>query len=349
MQENFFWSFDIVHYIDEYNTIIRNRFNNQLMVRKISSAECYPVLCMIKNIHHKNLMGIYDVILENDICISICEFINGYTLDYLVENNGVFKEKKAKQIMTDVCNGLTALHKNGIIHKDIKPSNIILSDDNTAKIIDFDISRTQKPGKTKDTSTFGTVGYASPEHFGFSQSDEKTDIYSCGVLLNYLLTGREPQEYLYPGTLRYIIQDCTEIDKEKRYRNAEELKLVLKGKIKPKKRDYIPLPGFRGRHILPKILMSVLLFIYFLMFYIYIRFMITGDSTLRSYTLSEQFLNLFIFFFCFTAFPYIFFGDVGKLSEKLNPRNPKKGKSFLTFFGVLSIILGFILLFAQIK
>ena len=349
MKNDYLWYYDIVSVIDEQSTLIRNKYNNQLMIKKDSSPECYEVLKIIQNIQNINLMKIYDVRLHNNICISICEYISGYTLDYLVEHKGPMKEKEAKEIVSAVCCGLSALHKNNIIHKDIKPSNVMISSDNIVKIIDFDISRTYKSGKNKDTTTLGTIGYASPEHFGFSQSDEKTDIYSCGVLLNYLLTGSEPDLCLYPGVLRYIILKCIEIDKEKRFRNAYELSLALKGKIKVSKGDFLPLPGFRGRHIIPKILMTLLIIAYFFLMFSYIYMYATNNPGIANWSMKMIYYNFIIVFICFTGAPYILFGDVGKLSEKINPRNPKNGIYVLRVFGILFIILGIILMFLEIK
>lgn len=349
MNKTLLWSYDTIVEINIATSMVKNRYNGQIMMKKLSAAECFTLYRKIQNIQEKHLMRIFDVQMNNNLCEILCEYVPGYTLDYLVEKNGPFKEKKAREIMVQLCEGLKALHDNGIIHKDIKPSNVIMAPDGTVKIIDFDISRTKKPNQTKDTAIFGTAGYASPEHFGFAQTDEKADIYSCGVLFNFLLTGKKPDELMYDGPAAYIIQQCIQIDKEKRFNNSNELKAAILGKYRPESRTYRPLPGFRKKNFLLNSFTAVMITFYLLGLFAYIHAIVTGDASMSSFTTSQKILDFMAIFLFFTLFPYILFGDIGLLSEKINPKNPRNGKYVLNALGIISIILGFLCLFLQIS
>ena len=221
------WDFSLVSQIRKNLDLVQNKFTRQLMVRRISPAADYPVLQTLCRIKHRNLMEIYDVKTQDGVCISLCEYINGMTLDMRVEYYQPFDIRSAKDILCQICDGLSQLHINGIVHRDIKPGNVMITDDGTVKIIDYSISRLIKPEQRKDTTVLGTAGYASPEQFGFTQTNGKTDIYACGVLLNYLLTGKLPNEQLHQGPLTTVIQQCIEIDENKRFASADELKKVL--------------------------------------------------------------------------------------------------------------------------
>ena len=121
-----------------------------------------------------------------------------------------------------------ALHNSGIVHRDIKPDNIIICDDNNVKIIDFDISKIYKSNQRSDTQTLGTVGFAAPEQFGMQQSDARTDLYSLAVLLNVLLTGEHPSVKMCENKkILKVMKKCLSINPDERYSTAEELYNVL--------------------------------------------------------------------------------------------------------------------------
>lgn len=341
------WDFSLVSQIRKNLDLVQNKFTRQLMVRRISPAADYPVLQTLCRIKHRNLMEIYDVKTQDGVCISLCEYINGMTLDMRVEYYQPFDIRSAKQILCQICDGLSQLHINGIVHRDIKPGNVMITDDGTVKIIDYSISRLIKPEQRKDTTVLGTAGYASPEQFGFTQTNGKTDIYACGVLLNYLLTGKLPNEQLHQGPLTTVIQQCIEIDENKRFASADELKKVLQGKKINRRRPFRPLPGFRSKHVFPKIITVFFYIVWIFMLFVYINgFSMIMSSSLKN--IIQQLILMADIMVFWSALPYLLFGDVFRMSERINPDNPRNGKYVLRILGTASIILGFVLIFVSL-
>lgn len=208
-------------------SIVRLRHNNlkkDIICRKFSgNGDVYKIL---QNIRFKNLPDIFEFAENDGKVIVLEEFISGTTVADIL-SSGLYNEKGVKAVVKEVCNALIVLHSYGIVHRDIKPENIMITDSGTVKLIDFDASRIFKNGKSKDTMIIGTAGYAAPEQLGFAQSDERTDIFALGVLMNVMLTGEHPTNKLYKGKLTKVIEKCIQLDPEKRYQNAEELKKSL--------------------------------------------------------------------------------------------------------------------------
>jgi len=118
------------------------------------------------------------------------EYFEGITLEDYIKDNGVISNYQARGIILKLCDILEYLHLQTppVIHRDIKPQNIIYTSDGNVKLIDFGISRKYNPEGRNDTACLGTKEYALPEQFGFSQTDRRTDIYALGVLMVFLLT-----------------------------------------------------------------------------------------------------------------------------------------------------------------
>ena len=206
-------------------------------VRKyILNEDCVAVYLKIMGIHHKNLPVIYSVGLEDGSTCILEEFVYGETLEEQLEHRKKWKElytdKEAAEIGIQLCEALEELHRQNpkIVHRDMKPGNIIIGDNGQIKLMDFDIARVVKPEQANDTKLLGTMGYASPEHFGYGQTDAKSDIYSVGVLLHELVTGETMQgnRNIAKSRMRRIINKCTRLEKKKRYRNVLELKEDLR-------------------------------------------------------------------------------------------------------------------------
>lgn len=182
-----------------------------------------PAYELLKVCHHENLPDILDSVICADGYIILEEFISGISV---ADVAGRYTYKGAKTVVLGVCKAVQSLHERRIIHRDIKPENILISSDGTVKLIDLNASRIPT-GKPKDTVMLGTIGYASPEQLGVCESDERSDIYAIGVLLNVMLTGEHPSKQLAKGRAGKIVQKCTRIDPDSRFSSAQELMQAL--------------------------------------------------------------------------------------------------------------------------
>ncbi len=176
----------------------------------------------LKGLVNKNIPTVYEAIAFEDGQIVLEELIDGLTAAEVLEQNN-YTFRGAKTVLRDVCNALLTLRDLNIVHRDIKPENIMIDKGGNPKLIDFDASRIYNSNSSADTTVLGTIGYAPPEQYGISQSDEKSDIYALGVLLNVMLTGAHPSKTLAKGRAGRIVLKCTQIDPDSRYKTIEEL------------------------------------------------------------------------------------------------------------------------------
>lgn len=145
----------------------------------------------IAGISHPNIVGIYDVGEENGMYYIVMELVDGITLKKYIEEKGKLSVKEAVGISLQIANGLEAAHSNHIIHRDIKPQNILIARDGTAKVTDFGIAKAAS-SNTITANAMGSVHYISPEQARGGYSDEKSDIYSLGVTMYEMLSGTLP-------------------------------------------------------------------------------------------------------------------------------------------------------------
>ncbi|MBQ3403963.1 MAG: serine/threonine protein kinase [Oscillospiraceae bacterium] len=168
---------------------------------------------------------------ENDnMTVTVREYIDGVPLSrYAAENR--LSQQEAVGICVQLCDILACLHhrERAIIHRDIKPQNVIIRPDGSAALIDFDIARVYRSGGDTDTTFFGTPDYAPPEQYGFSQTDTRTDIYSLGILLRWLLTGstKEDSRIRIYSPLAKIIGKCTSFAPKDRFSDVSQVKRAL--------------------------------------------------------------------------------------------------------------------------
>lgn len=179
----------------------------------------------LKGIRQENLPIVYETFILSDGMMVLEEYIDGLNVAQISEAGHISK-KGAVKIVKSICNALTVLHENRIVHRDIKPENIMVNNKGRVVLIDFNSSRTVSL-KSKDTEILGTIGYASPEQMGLTQTDARTDIYALGILLNVLITGKHPSEEMAKGRFGKIINKCTAISPDDRYQTAEQLKKEL--------------------------------------------------------------------------------------------------------------------------
>lgn len=144
-------------------------------------------------ITNPHVVSIYDVGFENGLYYIVMEYVDGITLKGYIAEKHVLPWRQAADFAAQICEGLSAAHKQNVIHRDIKPQNIIMTDKQVLKVTDFGIARaTTQATTTTSTSTIGTVHYLSPEQARGGYTNERTDIYSLGVVLYEMLTGRLP-------------------------------------------------------------------------------------------------------------------------------------------------------------
>ena len=179
----------------------------------------------LQNIRHINLPEIYDVMEMDDGQIVLEEYIDGLTVAQVMEIDK-YRSSGARKVILGLCDALTALHNRGIVHRDVKPENVMVEKSGRVVLIDFNVSRIESDA-SKDTVIMGTVGYASPEQLGLAQTDARTDIYAIGVLYNVMLTGQHPSVTIAPGKAGRIVRKCTAVNPNERYQTAIELWTAL--------------------------------------------------------------------------------------------------------------------------
>ena len=210
---------------------------------------------------HPNIVNVYDVGEEKGIYYIVMELVDGITLKNYIGKKGYLGYKEAVTIALQVSMGLEAAHRNHIIHRDIKPQNIIISREGKVKVTDFGIAK----AATSDTITsnvMGSVHYTSPEQARGGFSDEKSDVYSLGVTLYEMLTGEVPfdgestvaiairhiQEPMpspkklnkdIPYSVEQIVLKCCEKSPDRRYQNMQELASDLKKAISDPDGDFV--------------------------------------------------------------------------------------------------------------
>lgn len=149
----------------------------------------------IAGLSHPNIVKVFDVIYSDEVPAIVMEYIDGITLKEYIEREGVLKWKEVLHYIVQVLRALQHAHDKGIVHRDIKPHNIMLLMDGTIKVMDFGIARFARfETKTISGKVIGSVHYISPEQACGDVTDHKTDIYSVGVMLFEMLTGRLPFE-----------------------------------------------------------------------------------------------------------------------------------------------------------
>lgn len=202
---------------------------NAVYIRKTVNGTGLPYRALAQ-INTSGLPKIYCCAEADGKTYVVEEYINGVNLQDELEQGKIFTEKQVLQIALRLCDVLLAIHSKGILHRDIKPGNIILQN-GSAWLIDFGAAKTVSDYKTQDTRILGTPGFAPPEQYGFSTTDTRSDIYALGKTMQTLLGEK------YNGKLKGVIVKCTQFDPQKRIANAAELKkLLLQTQSSSKKR-----------------------------------------------------------------------------------------------------------------
>src|SRR5438270_4660245 len=232
------------------------RFNNRpVAIKEMSSAGLPPARLqeakdafdheahLLADLVHPNLPRIYDNFEENDRSYLVMDFIEGQTLEEYLDDigGGPLPVDQVIKWAQQLCDVLSYLHNHQppIVFRDLKPANVMISDSGHLFLIDFGIARIFKPGKQHDTVALGSPGYAAPEQYGKAPSTPRSDIYSLGALLHYLLTGIDPSEqpfFFRPASqvnpavnpaLEALLKQMLDMDSERRPANAQDVLQAL--------------------------------------------------------------------------------------------------------------------------
>lgn len=214
---------------------------------------------------HPNIVSVYDVGEDDGVYFIVMELVQGITLKNYIDMKGKLDIREALNISVQIASGLSAAHENRIIHRDIKPQNIIMSRDGKVKVTDFGIAKVAD-STTVTTTAAGTVHYISPEQARGGYSDERSDIYSLGITMYEMVTGRVPfegetnvavalmhiqseitpprqLEPSIPVSFEKIILKCTQKKPERRYASARELIADLRKVLTHPDGEYVVIPG----------------------------------------------------------------------------------------------------------
>ena len=210
---------------------------------------------------HPNIVNVYDVGEENGTYFIVMELVEGITLKAYILSKGNLSVRETTGICLQVASGLEAAHNNHIIHRDVKPQNIIISTDGTAKVADFGIARAAS-ADTINSNVMGSVHYSAPEQSRGGYSDARSDIYSLGITMYEMLTGRVPfdgdstvevalkhlQEEIIsprdiipdlPRAIEQIILKCTQKSPDRRYQTMAQLIRDLKESLVNPNGDFV--------------------------------------------------------------------------------------------------------------
>lgn len=218
---------------------------------------------------HPNIVNVYDVGDEDGIYYIVMELVEGITLKKYISKRGKIPYKEAVSIALQVAKGMEAAHSHKIIHRDIKPQNIIISKDGKVKVTDFGIAKVASSSTINSSSAMGSVHYISPEQARGGYSDERSDIYSFGISLFEMLTGSVPfdgettvsvavkhiQDEIpapsayaqgVPVSIDKIVAKCTQKKTERRYQSVSELIVDLKKSLVMPDQDFVVMAPVYG-------------------------------------------------------------------------------------------------------
>jgi serine/threonine protein kinase len=254
--EEFLESFNDSHYPADFQQdyelmecLAHNEIGETLLVKDRQTGELCVSKCyadqtllsstsessLLKDIHRDGLPSFIGEYQNKEMLCVVRSYAEGTPLDQLVRQQPL-TERQAIHIALQLCDILTFLHNQNppVIHRDIKPGNIVVDEQGRVTLIDFGISRAYDENSREDTHCFGTRYFAAPEQYGFSQTDPRTDIFSLGILLYWMLTGRldleKARKSISNRRLLSVINKCTAFDPKDRFKSAVQVKDALTGR-----------------------------------------------------------------------------------------------------------------------
>ena len=217
----------------------------------------------VSQMNHPNIMTVFTASVDDGRSYLAMEYLDGITLRKEIDNNGFLAVERSIEICAAILSGLAHAHDKGVVHRDIKPDNIQLTSDGSVKITDFGIARlTFQPNLTMDGQVFGTPSYMSPEQVVGKEIDNRTDLFSVGVMLYEMLTGNKPFQgdnviaithaivnaspapaTQIPQEISRVISRALEKAPQMRYHNANEMREALLEANQPVQNYQSPVTG----------------------------------------------------------------------------------------------------------
>ena len=194
--------------------------DQKVYVRKCLHNAAYPVEA-VRGLKHKNLSHIIHAVAAEDKAYLIEEYFEGETLDTVLGKKGCLDEKSVIAVAEQICNALLYLHQHNLVHRDVKPANILRQSNGQIRLIDLGSVRLGIAHGAGDTVALGTQGYAAPEQYGLETTDFRADVYALGVTMKELLGAG------YEGCLNDVIDGCTRFMRGYRYDSIAKVKRAL--------------------------------------------------------------------------------------------------------------------------
>ena len=214
--------------IDGAGTFVRKKIPNELANQGVWS--------LIESCGCARLPKVEATYSLPDQFVVVYDFVPGQTLEELVVAKKRLAPEEAASLAADICEAASALHSRGVVHRDLSPRNVIVAADG-AHLIDLGIARMRVEGASRDTTSLGTRGFASPEQYGFAQTDARSDVYAIGKLLGYMLTGLQPDGGEYEralgdadatdSRLAEVVACACAFEPSSRYQSAAEMARAL--------------------------------------------------------------------------------------------------------------------------
>lgn len=208
--------------------IVESKEDTELYIAKVLPGGASDEGVILETLSHPALPRFIARFSGNGVHIMVREYVDGLPLDETVDSHAL-SDAETVAVGIQLCEVLTYLHTQTppIIHRDVKPQNVILCPDGKIKLIDFGISRRYKENSAKDTVFSGTSDFAPPEQYGFTQTDARADIYSLGMLIKFLLTGGSESVGIENRRLARVVKRCTAFTPRWRYQSAKSVKRAL--------------------------------------------------------------------------------------------------------------------------
>lgn len=194
---------------------------------------------ILGQLQHKNIISVYNVGTDGDTCYIAMEYLDGISLDRILEKKRPLGHKRILTIIKQVCDGVNAAHKQSVTHRDLKPANIFVLDGDLVKVLDFGVAHFQNSQLTNSGMLLGTINYIAPEQITGLKVDYRADIFSIGVILYEMLTGTNP--FLGKNISKTMVKIVNEDPPDPEQVSPDILKILRKALEKDRNKRYVSL------------------------------------------------------------------------------------------------------------